>query len=131
MSMNNQGFLFQGQLTTRLHTHKQTLHKAQRIWKQDTHQNQNMSSLDVIMYLQGYVRVMWDIAHCPFSKFISLWSNHKKNYRKDKAYQHWIVYVETFFCMLSLQLPQLHENKKPNGPCTWWNSELIQQQSNF
>jgi hypothetical protein len=58
MSINNQGFLFQSQLTTRLHTHKQTLHKAQRIRKQDTHQNQNMSSSNMIMCLQGYVQVM-------------------------------------------------------------------------
>lgn len=42
----------------------------------------------------------------------------KKIHRKDKAYQDWIVYVETFFCTLLLQLSQLHENKKPNGPCT-------------
>jgi hypothetical protein len=37
----------------------------------------------------------------------------QKNHRIDKAYQHWIVYVETFFYTLLLQLPQLHENKKP------------------
>ncbi len=79
MNINNQGFLFQGQLTTRLHTHRQILHKAQKIWKQDTHQNQNMSSSYVIMYLQGYVQVMWDIAHCPFSKIhLSMIESQKK-----------------------------------------------------
>jgi hypothetical protein len=97
MSINNQGFLFKGPQPTRLHTHKQTLHKTQRIWKQDTPKSEH------VLLRFDYVppRLCTShVKHCTLPLFkihLSMIESQKKNPRKDKAYQHWIVYIIFFF----------------------------------